>query len=298
MPGTREFISSKAVKRSIKGANFAAGKPRNDLRDRYLGPRLERTGAHLDLLRLLVVREVSTRYARTALGVLWAVFPPLLVAAVFTLLDFGRLIGGESRWRDVPYPAFAFSGMVFWTHFAQSVTTGTASLALSRDMLHKSTFPAELIPLSKVLAWLLDLSIGFALLLGLQWAHGIPMHWTAALVPFVFVLQLAFTAGVVLLLSALNVFFRDVQFVLQVLVMVLMFASNVVVPIDGAAGASARVFAANPIVSYLDAYRSLLFLGRVPDAATLLPGAVGAVLALGVGLAYFRRVAPRFAEEV
>lgn len=244
------------------------------------------------------MREVRTRYARTALGVLWAVFPPLLVAAVFTLLDFGRLIGGESRWRDIPYPAFAFSGMVFWTHFAQSVTTGTASLALSRDMLHKSTFPAELIPLSKVLAWLLDLSIGFALLLGLQWVHGIAVPWTAALVPFVFVLQLAFTVGVVLLLSALNVFFRDVQFVLQVLVMVLMFASNVVVPIDGAAGASARVFAANPIVSYLDAYRSLLFLGRVPDAATLLPGAVGAVLALGVGLAYFRRVAPRFAEEV
>ena len=259
---------------------------------------MERTGAHFDLLRLLVVREVRTRYARTALGVLWAVFPPLLVAAVFTLLDFGRLIGGDSRWRDVPYPAFAFCGMVFWTHFAQSVTTGTTSLAFARDMLHKSTFPAELIPLSKVLAWLLDLGIGFALLLGLMVAHGIPVPWTAALVPLVFLLQLAFTIGVVLLLSALNVFFRDVQFVLQVLVMVLMFASNVVVPIDGAAGTSARLFAANPIVSYLDAYRSLLFLGRCPDAASLLPGAVGAGLALALGLAYFRRAAPRFAEEV
>jgi ABC-2 type transport system permease protein len=259
---------------------------------------LERTAAHFDLLRLLVVREVRTRYARTALGVLWAVFPPLCVAAVFTLLDLGRLIGGESRWKDVPYPAFAFSGMVFWTHFAQSVTTGTTSLAYARDMLHKSTFPSELIPLSKVLSWLLDLGIGFALLLGLMGLRGMPVPWTAALVPLVFVLQLAFTAGVVLLLAALNVFFRDVQFVLQVLVMVLMFASNVVVPVDGAAGTTARVLAANPIVSYLDAYRSLLFLGRLPDAATLLPGAVGAVAALALGVAYFRRVAPRFAEEV
>lgn len=241
---------------------------------------------------------MRTRYARTVLGVLWAVFPPLLVASVFTLLDFGRLIGGESRWKVVPYPAFAFSGMVFWTHFAQSVATGTNSLVLAHDMLHKSTFPAQLVPLSKMLSWLLDLGIGFALLLGLMWVRGIPVPWTAAFVPVVFLLQLGFTTGVVLLFSALNVFFRDVQFVLQVLIMVLMFASNVVVPVDGAAGTSARVFAANPIVSYLDAYRSLLFLGRWPDAVTLLPGAAGAVIALAIGLTYFRRVAPRFPEEL
>lgn len=245
-----------------------------------------------------MIREVRTRYARTALGVLWALFPPVAVAAVFTLLDFGRLMGGDSRWSDVPYPAFAFSGMVFWTHFSQSLTTGTSSLAYSRDMLHKSKFPAELIPLSKILAWLLDLAIGFALLLALLAVLGRPVPATALLVPAVFLLQLAFTTGLVLLLSAVNLFFRDVQFVLQVAVMILMFASNVVVPIDGAKGLAAKVFAVNPIVSYLDAYRSLLFLGRLPDLASMTPGIAGAVLSLAVGVAYFRRVSPRFAEEV
>ncbi len=245
-----------------------------------------------------MIREVRTRYARTALGVLWAVFPPVAVAAVFTLLDFERLMGGESRWKDVPYPAFAFSGMVFWTHFSQSLTSGTSSLAYSRDMLHKSTFPAELIPLSKVLAWLLDLAIGFLLLLGLLLMLDMPVPATALFVPVVFLLQLAFTTGLVLFLSAVNLFFRDVQFVLQVGVMILMFASNVVVPIDGAKGVAAKVFAVNPIVSYLDAYRSLLFLGRCPDLASMAPGIVGAVVSLVVGLTYFRRVSPRFAEEV
>jgi ABC-type polysaccharide/polyol phosphate export permease len=259
---------------------------------------LANSGAHLDLLRLLVIREVRTRYARTALGVLWAVFPPIAVVAVFTLLDFARLMGGDSRWKDVPYPAFAFSGMVFWTHFSQSLTTGTSSLAYSRDMLHKAKFPAELIPLSKVLAWLLDLAIGFALLLALLLLLGTPVPATAWLVPVVFLLQLAFTTGLVLLLSAVNLFFRDVQFVLQVVVMILMFASNVVLPIDGATGLAAKVFAVNPIVSYLDAYRSLLFLGRCPDLASMAPGIVGAVLSIAVGLAYFPRVSPRFAEEV
>lgn len=253
--------------------------------------------AHLDLLRLLVVREVRTRYARTALGVLWAVFPPLLTAALFTALDFGRLTGGGSTWRGVPYPVFAFSGMIFWMHFSQSLTSGTSSIALSRDMLHKSKFPAEVIPLSKVFAGLLDLGIGFALLVAGLWIHGLGVPATALLVPFVFLLQLAFTAGLVLFLSALNLFFRDVHFVLQALVPILMFASDVVVPVDGSSGLVARVISLNPLTSYFGAYRSLLFLGRVPDAASLAPGVVGAALALAVGATYFRRVSPRFAEE-
>ena len=224
-------------------------------------------------------------------------FPPLLTAALFTALDFGRLIGGASNWRDVPYPAFAFSGMIFWMHFSQSLLSGTSSIALSRDMLHKSKFPAEVIPLSKSLAGLLDLGIGFALLVALMWMRGLGVPATACLVPVVFALQLAFTMGLVLLLSALNLFFRDVHFVLQALVPILMFASDVVAPVDGATGVVARVIALNPLTSYMGAYRSLLFLGRVPDAPSMAPGVVGAAVALGVGAAYFRRVSPRFAEE-
>jgi len=253
--------------------------------------------AHLDLLRLLVVREVRTRYARTALGVLWAVFPPLVTAAVFSALDFGRFVGKGSEWEGVPYPAFAFSGMVFWGHFAYSLTSGTASIALSRDMLHKSKFPAEVIPVAKCLAALLDLAIGFALLLVLMAMKGFAIPATTCLVPLVFLLQLAFTVGLVLFLSALNLFFRDVHFVLQALVPILLFVSGVVVPTDAASGTVGRVLALNPLTSYFGAYRSLLFLGRAPDLASLAPGIVGAVVALVVGVAYFRRVSPRFAEE-
>jgi ABC-type polysaccharide/polyol phosphate export permease len=255
-------------------------------------------GATFDLLRLLVVRDVRTRYARTALGVAWALFPPLATAAVFSALGFGRLLGGDSPWRDVPYPAFAFSGLVFWSHFSQSLTSGTASLPAARDMLHKSRFPAELIPLAKVVAWLLDLVVALVLLVALMLLAGRQVHATALLVPAVFVLQLMFTTGMVLLLSALNLFFRDVQFVLQVLVLILMFASNVVYPVDNAPGAAARIFAMNPLVAYFDAYRRLLFLGEVPSLASLAPGIAGAVIALGVGTAYFRRVSPQFPEEV
>jgi ABC-type polysaccharide/polyol phosphate export permease len=230
--------------------------------------------------------------------VTWAVFPPLAAAAVFSAVDLGRMMGGDSKWNAVPYPAFAFSGLVFWAHFSQSVTSGTASVALARDMLHKSKFPAELLPLAKILALLLDLAIGMVLLVALLLLTGRSVSPCALLVPVVFVLQLMFTAGVALFFSALNVFFRDVHFVLQALLPVLMFASDVVVPVGASKGTAATVLALNPLVSYLGAYRELLLLGRVPEFPALLPGLVGAFVALGGGLLYFRRVAPRFPEEV
>jgi ABC-type polysaccharide/polyol phosphate export permease len=219
-------------------------------------------------------------------------------AGVFSALDLGRLVPGDSPWRHVPYAAFAFLGLVFWTHFAQSLIGGTSSLVAARDMLHKSKFPAGLIPTSRTAAWLPDLSIGFAVLLVLMLAGGMRLEATAALVPVVFILQFVFTVGLALLLSTLNLFFRDVSFVVQVGLPALMFASDVVLPIEGATGTARKVLSLNPMASYLDAYRRLMFLGELPTAASLAPGLVGAAVALLTGVLCFRRFSHRFAEEV
>ena len=168
-------------------------------------------------------------------------------------------------------------------------------------MLHRAAFPAELIPLSRVLAALLDLGIGCVLVLLLMALHGVAFRATAFAIPIVFLFQIAFTSGLVLLLSAVNVFFRDVQYVLQVFVLLLLFASDVVVPVDGAvdgAGAARWIFAVNPVASYMHAYRSLLLAGELPSVQAFAPGAIGGLVVLAVGACYFRRVAPRFAEEV
>ncbi|MCZ6787820.1 MAG: ABC transporter permease [Planctomycetota bacterium] len=255
-------------------------------------------GANYDLLRLLVVREVRVRYARAALGVSWAVFQPLVLLVIFTALGLENFVGERSKFAGTPYPALTWCGLIFWIQFAQGTLTGTSSIALARDILHKSRFPAELIPLSRVLAWLLDLAIGLVLLVPLLAYYDLPFHATALLIPVVFLAQLAFTIGVALFLSALNLFFRDVHYMVTALMPVIMFASNVVWPLDHLTGWKGTLFGLNPIVSYIEAYRTLLFLGELPSLAVLAPGLIGAVVALVFGLAYFRRVRPRFAEEV
>lgn len=258
--------------------------------------------AHIDLLWLLVVREIRVRYARAALGAAWAVFPPLVMMGVFSVLNFGRLIEGGSALAKVPYPVFAFVGLLPWTHFATSLGQATPSLVLAAGMLKKTRFPQEVVPLARVLAALLDLAVGLVLLVALmllvEWP-GRPVPGASVLaLPAVFALQLAFTAGLALLLSAANMFFRDVNYLVQVGLVLGMFATSVVYPVPPAASWASAVLAANPMSAYIDAYREVLLVGAWPTFDALLPGIVGAAVSVVAGVLVFQRCAPRFAEEV
>jgi ABC-type polysaccharide/polyol phosphate export permease len=252
---------------------------------------------HRDLLFLLVVREVRVRYARAVLGMGWALFVPLVMMLIFASLDFGRLIPEGSPFRGLPYAAFAYCGLLFWTHFSTSVTQGTTSLLAAADLIRKCAFPREAIPLAKMLAAVLDLLVGAVFLAVLILAYRLPVGWPVLVLPAVFLLQLVFTTGVVLLLSAVNMFYRDVNYLVQVGIVLLMFATSVVYPVIATGPVAKAVLSANPMSAFLDAYREILLLGRWPGPG-LWVGAAGAVVSAVLGVAVFRRLAPYFAEEV
>jgi ABC-type polysaccharide/polyol phosphate export permease len=194
---------------------------------------------------------------------------------------------------------FAYCGLVAWTHFATSVTQATPALVTARDILRKSAFPAEVVPLAKVLAALLDMAIGLVVLVVLMLWKDIPLHASAWAVLPAFALQMLFTCGVVLLCSAGNMFFRDVNYIVQVGIVLAMFATSVVYPVDPSAIHPAWVgtlMAWNPMSSYIDAYRSALLLGEWPWGR-LLPGLIGAAVTFTGAAWIFRTLSPRFAEE-
>ena len=251
---------------------------------------------HRDLLYLLVLRDLRTRYARAALGFLWALLLPATTLGIFVMLGFERLVPRDGPFASVPYAAFAMCGIVPWAHFAASVSFATTSLTGSRDLLKKSAFPREVIPIARPLAALVDLLIGAALggvlLAGFGWW---PRTTALAVIP-VFLLQFAFTVGVCLVLAAGNLFFRDVQYLVQVGLLLGMFVTSVLYPVDVRIPFASTLLAWNPMSSFIGAYRDALLLQRWPGAA-LLPGAVAAVISLVVGALTFRRLSPRFAEE-
>jgi len=254
--------------------------------------------AHRDLLWLLVVREIRVRYARAALGAAWAVFPPLVMMAVFSVMNFGRLIDPHSPYASIPYPVFAFLGLLPWVHFSTSLTQATPSLVLAAAMLKKSRFPHEAVPIARVIATLLDFAVGLFVLAGLLAWNNIPIGVEALAVIPIFGLQLVFTVGLALLLSAANMFYRDVNYLLNVGIVLAMFATSVVYPIAVTDPTVATVLALNPMSAYLDAYREALLLGQWPSFETLGPGVLGALLSLVVGASFFARCSHRFAEEI
>jgi ABC-type polysaccharide/polyol phosphate export permease len=251
---------------------------------------------HRDLLYVLVLRDLRTRYARAALGFLWALLLPATTLGIFVVLGFERLIPREGAFAAVPYAAFAMCGIVPWTHFAASVSFATTALTSSRDLLKKSAFPREVIPIARPLAAVVDLLIGAALVAVLLAFYGWWPRLPALAVLPVFALQFAFTVGICLLLAAANLFFRDVQYLVQVGLLLGMFVTSVLYPVEVRVPFASMVLDWNPMSSYIGAYRDALLLHRWPGAG-LAPGAIAAAVSLVGGTLLFRRLSPRFAEE-
>src|SRR6267378_3044237 len=183
--------------------------------------------AHRELLYFLTWRDVKVRYKQTLLGATWALLQPLLLMLIFTFV-FGRLVGVRSD--GVPYPLFAFAGLLPWTFFTNAVTNSGNSLVGSSSLITKVYFPRVIIPAAAVLAGLLDFMIAFLLLIPMLIYYRIAVTWNLLLVPVFVCLAMFLALGVGMWLSALNVKYRDIRYALPFLIQLWLFASPVIYP--------------------------------------------------------------------
>jgi len=257
--------------------------------------------SYRELLYFLVWRDVKVRYKQTVLGAAWAILQPLLTALVFTLF-FGRLAGMPSD--GLPYPLFAYTGLLAWTFFAQGLTQSAASLVGSANLITKVYFPRLVIPLSSVLAGLVDLAVAFPVLgVFLAWYRHRP---GAELVffPLFLLLALVTSAGFGMWLAALNVEYRDVRYVVPFLVQLWLVVTPVIYPASAVVrqlerlGLPGWLAGLNPMAGVVEGFRWSL-LGAPPLAPGLLAVSVAVAAAVAVtGLLYFRRVERSFADVV
>ncbi len=247
-----------------------------------------------ELLYLLTWRDVQVRYKQTVMGVAWAVIQPLASMLIFNLF-FGRLAKLPSD--GIPYPLFAFAGLLPWTFFSNAVTNSGNSLVGSAHLITKVYFPRMIIPAATVGAGLVDLAIAFVLLAGLMAYYGVAVGWGLLMLPVVVALTVVLALGVGLWTSALNVKYRDVRYALPFLTQLWMFASPVIYPASLVPDRWRPVMALNPMTGVIEGYRSSLF-GLPFDWPTL--GISAAVtLALFTFAAYsFRRMERAFADVV
>jgi lipopolysaccharide transport system permease protein len=251
--------------------------------------------AYWELLMNLTRREVKGRYSQTLFGVAWAIAQPLATMAVFTLV-FARLANLSEN--GVPYPVFVYAGLVPWFFFLNSVNSGTMSLIQYRNIVTKTYFPREIIPLSQVCSRLLDFAAAATLVAAMMAYYNVSVTRWVLLVPGLFVLLVALTIAVTLLTSAVNVFYRDVSPVVQIGLQLWLYVTPI-------AYSFARVpiqwrtwIAINPLSGIIEGFRSAIVYGRAPDWSLLgLSAALTTVLLVGA-FALFKRLDKYFADVI
>jgi len=250
--------------------------------------------AYRDLLYFLAWRDVKVRYKQTALGAAWALLQPLFLMVIFTFL-FGRVAKVPV---PVPYPIFAFCGLLPWQLFAFGLAQSSNSLVQNQHLISKVYFPRLIVPLASVIAGLLDFAIAFVLLLGMMVYYRVSPGYGMLLLPLFVLLAVltSLTAGI--WLSAVNVRYRDVQHTIGFLVQFWMLATPVGYPSSVVPPRWHWVLGLNPMAGVVEGFRwALLGRGERPGAMLAISVAM-VVLLLIAGLHYFRKVEKTFADII
>ncbi|MCE5308745.1 MAG: ABC transporter permease [Acidobacteriales bacterium] len=248
-----------------------------------------------ELLYFLTWRDIKVRYKQTALGAAWAILQPLLTMLIFSLF-FGRLAKMPSD--GLPYPIFTLAGLVPWTFFAYGLNQSSNSLVGSANLIKKVYFPRLTIPISSVLGGVVDFLFAFGLLVVMMLYYGVGLTWQALwLIPF-FLLAFVTSLGVGLWLSALNVEYRDVRYVVPFLVQFWMYATPIAYPSSLLGEPWRTVYGINPMVGVVEGFRWALLGAKTQPGPMVAVSSTVAVLLLVSGAFYFRRMERTFADVV
>jgi len=251
--------------------------------------------AYRELLYFLVWRDVKVRYKQTLLGALWAILQPFLTMVVFSIF-FGRLAGVPSD--GLPYPVFVYAALLPWQLFSYALNESGNSLIANQRLITKIYFPRLVIPVSAVLAGLVDFAIAFVVLIGLMAYYRIYPTLAILTLPFFILLAIATALAVGLWLSALNVEYRDVRYVIPFLTQFWLFLTPIAYPSSLVPEWLRPLYGLNPMVGVVEGFRWALLGTDVHIGVLTMVSVVVVVLLFLGGLIYFRRMERTFADVI
>jgi lipopolysaccharide transport system permease protein len=267
----------------------------------WVAVRLDELWEYRELLYFFVWRDVKVRYKQTALGAAWAVLQPLLTMLIFTIF-FGGLAGIGSE--GAPYPIFSYAGLLPWIFFSQGLGSSSNSLVGAANLLKKVYFPRLIVPVASVLGGVVDFAVAFVVLLGMMAWYGVRLGPEMLLLPLFLLLAFGAALGTGLWLSALNVEFRDVRYVMPFFIQLLLFVTPVIYPASEviekleARGVPGWLYGLNPMAGVIQGFRWAILGSKLDPGPLLATGSAVTVLLLVGGLFYFRRMERTFADVV
>jgi ABC-type polysaccharide/polyol phosphate export permease len=293
-----------ATRSSTETPADSPARARQSGRSHSVSARLRELLRYRDLIRNLVVSEVKTRYKNSVLGFVWSLLNPLAMMLVFTVV-FGFLWPNQ---QVENFPIYLLCGLLPWNFFSASVISSVNSVVNNGNLVKKVYFPREVLPIATVLAQLVNFLLALVVLfvaLFIFRTNFSPWLWT---LPIIILIQTCFSLGIGLVLSTLQVFYRDTQLVMEVVMLAWFFLTPVFyrasqLPMYYKIGelevpVQRVMYILNPMASLINVYRDLLYNGYRTDIDFFIRTAVTALLALGIGYWFFTRYSDRFGEEV
>ena len=247
-----------------------------------------------ELLYFLTWREIKVRYKQTVLGFAWAILQPFCMMIVFTLF-FGTLAKIPSE--GIPYPLFNYAALLPWTLFAEGISRSSTTMVQDANLIRKVYFPRLVMPISGILSPLVDFAIAFTILIGMMFYFGYSPTIYVLLLPAFIILALMTSLGVGLWLSAINVKYRDVRYVIPFLVQLWLFASPVVYSSNLLPEKFRIIYGLNPMAGVIEGFRWVL-LGTEPPGSLIAISVIIVVVILISGAFYFRHNEKIFADVI
>ncbi len=249
--------------------------------------------SYKDLVLNLVSRDFKTRYKRSYLGILWSLLNPLLLILVYTLaFDYIMKI----RVKD--FPMFFMCGFLPWSYFSAGILTSLSSLSDSGYLIKAVYFPREIIPLSIVLSCLLHFLITFIFVFPILLIYGYTPQWSYFALPLIILLQTVFTFGLSLFLSSIHVYFRDLRYILDVVLMAWFWLTPVVYPSSMIPESYLFLYKLNPMTLFVTAYRGVLLDGVLPIPKYVIAILIATFGSVAIGYLPYLRIRKRLAEEI
>lgn len=248
-----------------------------------------------ELLLVLMLRDIQVLYKQAALGAGWAILQPVFAVTIFTIV-FGYFARMPSE--GIPYPVFAFAGVLPWTYFAEAVRRSGTGLVNDAELVRKVYFPRLIMPLANVISPLVDFCIAFLVLLALMAFYGIAPSWKMLVVPPLMVVSALLALSLGLWLGPINVRFRDIKHTLPFMIQIWMYASPIVYPLSMVPEGWRWAYSLNPMVGVIEGFRWAVFDRGEPNFMALAMSGVIIVLLLVGGLIFFRRMERTFADVI
>lgn len=248
-----------------------------------------------ELLVKWVVRDIKIRYKQSLLGIAWAILQPLALTLIFSMI-FSRIVRVPTD--GVPYPLFYFSAILPWVMFSSSLGFAAPSLVNNLSLVTKVYFPREIIPLSSIIASFVDFCFAGLVFAGMMLYYQAPVNSTILFLPILIILQIMLALGMGLVLSALNVSYRDIRFIVPVALQLWLYLTPVIYPVSMVPEGYLSLYMLNPMAGIIDGYRQILLFNTLPDMTTLLPAVVISLIMLVTAYAYFKWAEAEFADVI